>query len=151
MTGRRATFGEAAHATFPMSHPALSATDDWFAGALAESARGPARDAVFGLWLVARAALGAVPLHIAPVSPSSPAAAARHAERLKAVAARLRSLNPPAPLKRALAAAVVDLGPLRRLAPTVVLTQLEGPAGECLGRRAADALHQAARAARGAA
>ncbi len=123
----------------PMSHPALAPTDDAFASALADSARGPERDGVFALWLVVRAALGAA-------SPGAPPA--RQADRLKALASRLKSLNAPAPLRRSLAAAIGDLGPARGVAPAVILAQLAAPAAECLGRRVADAVQAAARAAR---
>jgi hypothetical protein len=120
-----------------MSHPALPAADAAFAAALAESPRGPARDGAFALWLVVRAALGAAP----PL-----AAAPKHAERLRAVAARLRSLNAPGPLRRSLAAAILDLQ--RGTGPAVVLTHLVAPAAETLGRYAADVVAAAARAAR---
>ncbi len=122
-----------------MSHPALAAADDAFAKALADSARGPQRDGVFALWLVVRAALAAAPPSPAP---------ARRAEHLRALAGRLRSLNAPAPLRRSLAAALADLAAPRGPAATTVLAQLATPAGESLGRPAADAVQAAARAAR---
>jgi hypothetical protein len=122
-----------------MSHPALSATDASFATALADSARGPDRDGVFALWLVVRAALGAAPPLATP---------ARQAERLKALTARLRSLHPPAPLRRSLVAAIADLTAVRGAAPNVVLQHLVAPAAECLGRPVAEAVAAAARAAR---
>lgn len=122
-----------------MSHPALAPTDDAFTHALAESARGPERDGVFALWLVVRAALAGAP----PAAPP-----ARQAERLKALASRLKSLNAPTPLRRSLAAAIGDLGAARSVAPAVVLAQLAAPAAECLGRRSAEAVQAAARAAR---
>jgi len=122
-----------------MSHPALAPTDDAFTHALAESARGPERDGVFALWLVVRAALAAAPPATAPP---------RQAERLKALAGRLKSLSTPAPLRRSLAAAIGDLGAARAVAPAVVLAQLAAPAAECLGRRPAEAVQAAARAAR---
>jgi hypothetical protein len=122
-----------------MSHPVLAASDDAFAAALAESARGPERDGVFALWLVVRAALaGAPPAALPPRQP----------ERLRALAARLKSLNAPAPLRRSLMAAIADLAPARGLPPGVVLAQLVAPATECLGRRAAEAVQTAARGAR---
>jgi hypothetical protein len=120
-----------------MSHPALSAADAAFAHALAESPRGPDRDGVFALWLVVRAALGAA---------TAPAAAPRHQDRLRAVAARLRSLNAAAPLRRSLVAAIGDLQ--RGTAPAVVLSHLVAPAAETLGRRLADGVAAAARAVR---
>lgn len=122
-----------------MSHPALDPTDDSFAHALAESARGPERDGVFALWLVVRAALASAP----PATPP-----ARQADRLRALASRLKSLNAPAPLRRSLAAAIGDLGASRGVPPAVVLAQLAAPAAECLGRRVAEAVQAAARAAR---
>jgi hypothetical protein len=122
-----------------MSHPALQPADASFASALAASARGPERDGVFALWLVVRAALG-----IAPPAPVP----ARHGERLTALAARLKSLNPPAPLRRSLIAAITNLAPPRETAPGVVLQHLVAPAHECLGREVADAVAAAARSAR---
>ncbi|HWO88778.1 MAG TPA: hypothetical protein VNL98_06475 [Gemmatimonadales bacterium] len=124
-----------------MTHSALHAADAAFTTALAESARGPERDGVFALWLVVRAALGASMITV----PS------RHAERVRALQARLRSLNTPAPLRRSLAAALADLAPQRGVPPAVVLTHLVAPAQEALGRRVADAVSAAARAARKAA
>ncbi len=122
-----------------MSHPALASADDSFAKALADSARGPQRDGVFALWLVVRAALAVAPPAAAP---------ARQADRLRALAARIRSLNAPAPLRRSLTAAIADLGAPRGVPAGVVLTQLAAPAAECLGRPAAEAVQAAARAAR---
>jgi len=125
-----------------MSHPALALADDSFAKALADSARGPQRDGVFALWLVVRAALAVAP----PATPP-----ARQADRLRALSARIRSLNAPAPLRRSLAAALADLGAPRSVPAGVVLAQLAAPAAECLGRPAADAVQAATRAARPAA
>jgi hypothetical protein len=122
-----------------MSHPALPAADAAFAAALAESPRGPDRDGAFALWLVVRAALGAAP----PITPG-----ARHGERLKAVALRLRSLNAPAPLRRSLGAAIGDLQSADGSGSAVVLSQLVAPTAECLSRKLADAVQAAARAAR---
>jgi len=122
-----------------MSHPALATTDDAFAKVLADTARGPQRDGAFALWLVVRAALAAAP-------PAPPAA--RQADRLRALATRIRSLNAPAPLRRSLVAAIADLGAPRAPAATLVLAALAAPAAECLGRTAADAVQAAARAAR---
>lgn len=122
-----------------MSHPALPAADAAFATALAESARGPDRDGVFALWLVVRAALGAAP----PLTPP-----AGHAERLKALSSRLRSLNAPAPLRRALTAATADLASPKSAGSAVVLSHLVAPTSECLSRRLADAVGAASKAAR---
>ena len=122
-----------------MSHPALPAADAAFATALADSPRGPDRDGVFALWLVVRAALGAAPPLEAPP---------RQAERLRSLAARLKSLNAPAPLRRALNAATSELLAARGTGPAVVLSHLVAPTAECLGKRLGDAVSAAARAAR---
>jgi hypothetical protein len=122
-----------------VSHAAIRATDASFAAALAGSARGPDREGVFALWLVVRAALGAVP-------PAG--AAARQAERLKAVTARLRSLTVPGPLRRSLVAAMADLAPALGAGPAVALANLVAPATECLGRPLGEAVAAAARTAR---
>jgi len=122
-----------------MSHPALEPTDRALVAALASAARGPERDGVFALWLVARAALGAAP----PATPP-----ARHAERLRAVGARVRTLSASAPLRRAVAAALADLLPARGVAPAVALSHLVAPAAESGLAAAATALLAAARAAR---
>ena len=121
-----------------MSHPALASADRALASALAASARGPERDGVFALWLVVRSALGAAP----PATPP-----ARQAERLRAVAHRVRSLAAPAPMRRSLAAALADLLPTRGTAPAVVLSHLVAPAAESCPV-AAPAVQAAARAVR---
>jgi hypothetical protein len=125
-----------------MSHPALEPTDRALVAALAASARGPQRDGIFALWLVARAALGAAPPALSP---------ARHGERLQAVEARVRTLSPAAPLRRAVGAALADLHPDRGVGPAAVLTHLVAPAAESGLAAAATALQAAARAARPAA
>ena len=122
-----------------MSHPALPATDAAFAAALAESPRGPDRDGAFALWLVVRAALGAAPPAETPL---------RQAERLRAVAQRLKSLHPPAPLRRSLVAAIGDLSGDGDGRSAVVLSHLVAPTTECLSRKLGEAVQAAARAAR---
>ena len=121
-----------------MSHPALEPADRALVAALAASARGPERDAAFALWLVVRAALAATPAGPAPE---------RQAERLRAVALRVRSLTAPAPLRRSLGAALADLLPARGVAPAVVLSHLVAPAAES-APAAAPAVQAAARALR---
>ena len=114
----------------------MVSVDSAFANALASAPRGPGRDGTFALWLVVRAAIGA----------SAPASASRHAERLRALGRRLRSLNPPAPLRRALTAATTDLGATKGVTPGVVLSHLVAPTAECLDRKLADAVAAAAKA-----
>jgi len=75
---------------------------------------------------------------------------AGHAQRLRAVAQRLRSLNAPAPLRRSLATAVGELASPRATPPAIVLQHLVAPASDTLGRRVADAVAAAAKAVRGA-
>jgi hypothetical protein len=75
-------------------------------------------------------------------------APARQGERLRAVASRLRSLNPAAPLRRSLAAAIGDLQAAGQGRSAIVLSHLVAPTAECLSRRLADAVQAAARAAR---
>jgi len=120
-----------------VTHSIAATTDVAFATALAESPRGPLRDGTFALWLVVRAALGSASLP----GPE------RQPERLKALAARLRSLNPPGPLRRSLTGALADLGP-RGAGPAVALAQLIAPTSETLGRRLAETVGAAARSAR---
>jgi hypothetical protein len=125
-----------------MSHPALEPADRALVAALATSARGPERDGVFALWLAVRAALAGAP---------PDAAAARQAERLRAVVQRVRSLTAPAPLRRSIAAALADLAAPRGASPAVVLSHLVAPAAENCPPAAAAAVQAAARSARPAA
>jgi hypothetical protein len=125
-----------------MSHPALEPADRALVAALAASARGPERDGVFALWLAVRAALAGAPSDPTP---------SRQAERLRAVAQRVRSLTAPAPLRRSIAAALADLAAPRGAAPAVVLSHLVAPAAENCPPTAAAAVQAAARSARPAA
>src|SRR5256885_1897175 len=67
-------------------------------GLVGAAARGPKRDGLFALWLILRAAEGLLPP--GAVSPRN------HRRRLQALESRLASLALPAPLKRALTAAL---------------------------------------------
>jgi hypothetical protein len=108
----------------------------------AAETRGPRRNGAYALWLVVRAAEALVP--------PGAVAARTHRRRLQAIASRLGGLALAPPLKRALAAACHHLEAGTPAAATLVLHQLVAPAREVLGPDAADALHQAARAARAA-
>jgi len=107
---------------------------------LAEAARGPKRDGLFALWLVVRAAEGALP--------PAPVSGRNHRRRLQALASRLATLALPAPLQRALVAARQHLEPATPAAAAQVLVQLVAPAREVLGAEAGEAIALAARSAR---
>ena len=107
---------------------------------LPQAARGPRRDGVFALWLTVRAAQD---LFADPPPPER-----AHRRRIAALGHRVSSLALPPPLKRALTAALGDLGPGNQMAAAQVLSQLVAPAREAAGAEAGEALAQAARAAR---
>jgi len=68
--------------------------------------------------------------------------------RLAALEKRLSSLTVPPPLRRALAAATVQLREAKRETAPMVLSQLVAPARESAGPEAGDAVALAAKAAR---
>ena len=107
-----------------------------------ETPRGPRREGIFALWLTLRVAedLLLVPPH--------PERAVRR--RVAALEQRLSSLTLPAPLRRALAAAIAELKSPAREQAALVLQQLVPPAREAIGVEAGEALARAARAARAA-
>jgi hypothetical protein len=107
---------------------------------LAAAGRGPARDGLFALWLVLRAAEGLLP--------PQPVSTKNHRRRLQALETRLASLALPAPLKRALGAARQHLDAATPAAAALVLSHLVAPAREVLGPEAGDAVSVAAGAAR---
>src|SRR2546426_593009 len=107
---------------------------------IAGSARGPQREGLFALWLVARAAEALLP--------PAPVSAKNHRRRLQALETRIGSLALPGPLKRALAAARQHLESATPNAAALVLSQLTAPAREVLGVEAGDAVTVAARTAR---
>ena len=104
--------------------------------------RGPQRNAAFALWLLVHTCEGLLPPD--PISDRA------HQRRLQSLERRLSSLSLPAPLKRALAASLSELAVGTAFAASVALYQLVAPARETVGREAADAVAQAARAARDA-
>lgn len=122
-----------------MSVAAFDAMEHRLADVLESEARGPRQNGVFALWLVARAAVALLPPD--PVSPAG------HRARLDEIERRLSSLSVGAPLKRALLAAVIQLRTGRARDAAFALQQLVAPTAEIVGRRAADAVEQAARAA----
>jgi hypothetical protein len=119
---------------------AITPCEERLIALLAEAARGPNRDGLFALWLVVRAAEGALP--------PAPVSGRNHRRRLQALASRLATLALPAPLQRALVAARQHLEPATPAAAAQVLVQLVAPARDVLGAEAGDAIAGAARAAR---
>ncbi|MGH7559772.1 MAG: hypothetical protein ACRENB_02000 [Gemmatimonadales bacterium] len=109
---------------------------------MTEAPRGPRREGAFALWLVVRLAEDLL------LAPPQPDRAARR--RAAALGQRLSSLTLPAPLRRALGAAVAALEEPKPGVAPIVLQQLVAPARETLGPEAADALAKAARAAKSA-
>jgi hypothetical protein len=109
-------------------------------GLLSATARGPRREGIFALWLTVRVAQDL----LRDVPPSERA----HRRRVQALEHRLSSLTIPPPLRRALAAALSQLGESRPETAAQVLSQLVAPARDTGGPEAGEALAQAARAAR---
>lgn len=107
---------------------------------LPRTARGPRRDGVFALWLTVRVALDF------GLSPPLPDRARRR--RTGALERRLASLTLPAPLRRALTAALAQLQASDAAAAALALTQLVAPVRDTLGAEAGDAIALAARVAR---
>jgi hypothetical protein len=109
-------------------------------GVLSQTGRGPRRGGIFALWLTVRVAQDLLR--------DPPLAERAHRRRLEALEQRLSSLTMPPPLRRALGAAMSQLGELRPETAVQVLSQLVAPAREAGGSEAGDALAQAARSAR---
>ncbi|HEV8613166.1 MAG TPA: hypothetical protein VGQ73_06625 [Gemmatimonadales bacterium] len=106
---------------------------------MVETPRGPRREGVFALWLTLRVAEDVF------LVPPPPERAMRR--RVALLEQRLSSLMLPAPLRRALAAALSELREPRHEKAALVLQQLIAPARETLGPEAGDALGRAARVA----
>jgi hypothetical protein len=111
--------------------------------ALAGEARGPRRNALFALWLVARTAEA--------VLPPDPVTARAHRRRVEQLQRRLSSISVPTAIRRALPAALRQVAEGSPQAAALALHQLVAPAREAVGTAAADVLAAAAaRARRGA-
>jgi len=118
----------------------FAAIEDRLLDAMQNSARGPRQNGLFALWLFLRHCEGALP----PDNLSE-----RVLEgRLAGLEQRLGSLSLPAPLRRALPASIRELRGDRGDRVGVALQQLVAPAREASGGAVAEALAQAARAAR---
>lgn len=107
---------------------------------LPKAGRGPRREGIFALWLTLRVAQDYL------LEPPLGERAARR--RLTALEARLSSLTVPPPLRRALAAALLQLREGRPDAVPLALAALVAPARDAVGPEAGDALQLAWRAAR---
>ena len=107
---------------------------------LAQAGRGPKRGGLFALWLTLRVAQD---LLLDP-----PLQERAHRRRVQALERRLSSLTMPPPLRRALAAAVIQLRDIQADSVPQVLSQLVAPARETGGTEAGEALALAVRQAR---
>lgn len=107
---------------------------------LARTARGPKREGIYALWLTVRVTqdLAATP----------PVAERAQRKRVQALEHRLATLTLPPQLRRALAAALLQLKNPRPDTAADVLAQLAAPARDAAGTEAGDVLATAARAAR---
>jgi hypothetical protein len=107
---------------------------------LPQTGRGPKRGGIFALWLTIRVAQDLLE------DPPPPERA--HRRRVQALEQRLSSLTMPPPLRRALSAAVSQLGDPKPETAAQVLSQLVAPARETSGAEAGEAVAWAARLAR---
>jgi hypothetical protein len=107
---------------------------------LARTARGPKREGIYALWLTVRVTqdLMATP----------PVAERAQRRRVQALEHRLATLTLPPQLRRALAAALLQLRNPRPDTAADVLAQLAAPARDGAGSEAGDVLATAAKAAR---
>ncbi len=107
---------------------------------LPKAGRGPRREGIFALWLTLRVAQDCL------LDPPLGERASRR--RLLALEARLSSLTVPPPLRRALAAALLQLREARPEAVPLALAALVAPARDAVGAEAGDAMQLAWRSAR---
>lgn len=106
----------------------------------AEMVRGPRRDGCFALWLLVRVA--------EDLLLAAPEGDRTHRRRVQALEQRCSSLTLPAPLRRALTAALLTLRDATPEAVRLAAGQLAPPARETLGPGAAEVLESVARKAR---
>jgi hypothetical protein len=107
---------------------------------LARTARGPRREGIYALWLTVR-----VTQDLQAIPPMSDRA---HRRRVQALEHRFATLTLPPQLRRALAAALLQLRNPRAETAADVLAQLAAPARDGAGGEAGDVLATAARAAK---
>ena len=107
---------------------------------LARTARGPKREGIYALWLTVRVT------HDLMATP--PVAERAQRRRVQALEHRLATLTLPPQLRRALAAALLQLRNPRPDTAADVLAQLAAPARDGAGAETGDVLATAAKAAR---
>jgi hypothetical protein len=107
---------------------------------LARTARGPRREGIYALWLTVRVTQD---LLLTP-----PLAERTHRRRVAALEHRLATLTLPPQLRRALAAALLQLRNPRVETAADVLAQLAAPARDGAGAEAGEVISVAAKAAR---
>lgn len=106
---------------------------------MGEMPRGPRREGIFALWLTLR-----ITEDLLLVPPQPERAVKR---RVAALEQRLSSLILPAPLRRALVAALTGLREPGGESAVLVLQQLVAPTREALGAEAAEAVSRASKSA----
>ena len=118
----------------------MVAAEDQLLESLAAATRAAVRNGTYAMWLVVRVCAGVLP----PDAVSIPG----HGRRVASLARRLAGLPIPSPLRRALTAALREMGTAEPRAAALALQQLVAPARETLGANAGEAVALAARAAR---
>ena len=108
--------------------------------AMARTSRGPRREGIYALWLTLRVAEDLLEAAL----PGERA----HRRRLAALEHRIATLTLPAPLRRALAAALSQLRAPKPQSAVEALSLLTTPAREVARPEAGDAIAAAARTAR---
>jgi hypothetical protein len=107
---------------------------------LARTARGPKREGIYALWLTVRVTQD--------LMAKPPVAERAQRRRVQALEHRLATLTLPPQLRRALAAALLQLRNPRPDTAADVLAQLAAPARDGAGAETGDVLVTAAKAAR---
>jgi hypothetical protein len=120
----------------------MTETETRLLTALVGEERGPRRNGLFALWLVARTAES--------VLPPDAVSARAHRRRVELLQRRLSSVSVPAAIRRALPAALRQVAEGTPRAAALALHQLVAPTRDAVGAAAADALAAAAIRARGA-
>lgn len=122
---------------------ALETVEDRLIDALEASARGPAQNGVFALWLLVRSCR-----HLTPPDALEDRL---HLQRLEKMERRLSSLSLPGSLRRAVTSGLRTLRAPTADTPCEVLTQLVAPASQVVSPAMGQAIGRAAREAQRAA